>query len=100
MFQTVELEIEKTEFTGLSFVLLADGKWIKNDGSDFHIDFISETIRIPKASLSLSLSLSLSHTHTHTHKCILYICQVAENSLSYLRSLRVEQVLQKLCWRK
>lgn len=49
-YQTVELEIDKTEFTGLSFVLLADGNWIKNGGSDFHIDFISETIRIPKVA--------------------------------------------------
>ncbi|KAJ0962515.1 hypothetical protein J5N97_027637 [Dioscorea zingiberensis] len=46
--QTVEIELDKAEFTSLPFVLLADGNWIKDNGSDFHIDFISKTVKITK----------------------------------------------------
>ena len=33
------MEIEKDTFLGMPFVLLSNGRWIKNNGSDFYIEF-------------------------------------------------------------
>ncbi|KAE9449924.1 hypothetical protein C3L33_18166, partial [Rhododendron williamsianum] len=40
--QSLEIEIEDDGFVGMPFVLLSDGKWIKNDGSDFYVEFSAE----------------------------------------------------------
>ncbi|KAL9390289.1 hypothetical protein Peur_018894 [Populus x canadensis] len=37
--QSFEIEIEEDIFVGLPFVLLSNGRWIKNNGSDFYIEF-------------------------------------------------------------
>ncbi|KAL4347574.1 hypothetical protein GQ457_17G013530 [Hibiscus cannabinus] len=37
--QCIELEIEDGNFKGLPFVLLSGDKWIKNNGSDFYVEF-------------------------------------------------------------
>lgn len=37
--KVLEIEIEDGKFVGMPFVLLSDGKWIKDNGSDFCIDF-------------------------------------------------------------
>lgn len=37
--QSFELEIEEDTFVGMPFVLLSNGNWIKNKGSDFYIEF-------------------------------------------------------------
>ncbi|RQO94912.1 hypothetical protein POPTR_008G188150v4 [Populus trichocarpa] len=37
--QSFEMEIEKDTFIGMPFVLLSNGRWIKNNGSDFYIEF-------------------------------------------------------------
>ncbi|XP_065873488.1 alpha-glucan water dikinase, chloroplastic [Euphorbia lathyris] len=46
--QTFELEIEEDSFAGMPFVLLADGKWIKNNGADFYIEFSAGTKQVQK----------------------------------------------------
>ncbi|XP_058192973.1 alpha-glucan water dikinase, chloroplastic-like isoform X2 [Rhododendron vialii] len=40
--QSLEIEIEDDGFVGMPFVLLSDGKWIKNDRSDFYVEFSAE----------------------------------------------------------
>lgn len=35
----MELELEEGSFIGMPFVLRSDGKWIKDSGSDFYVDF-------------------------------------------------------------
>ncbi|XP_074274451.1 alpha-glucan water dikinase, chloroplastic isoform X2 [Silene latifolia] len=37
--QSVEIEIEGDDFVGIPFVLVSDGNWIKDNGSDFYVDF-------------------------------------------------------------
>ncbi|GMJ09703.1 STARCH EXCESS 1 [Hibiscus trionum] len=37
--QCIELEIKDGNFKGLPFVLLSGDKWIKNNGSDFYVEF-------------------------------------------------------------
>ncbi|KAI8021988.1 hypothetical protein LOK49_LG03G00270 [Camellia lanceoleosa] len=37
--QSLEIEIEDDSFMGMPFVLLSDGNWIKNNGSDFYVEF-------------------------------------------------------------
>ncbi|KAF3431222.1 hypothetical protein FNV43_RR25952 [Rhamnella rubrinervis] len=37
--QSLEIEIGEDSFKGMPFVLQSAGKWIKNKGSDFYIDF-------------------------------------------------------------
>lgn len=37
--QTLKIEIEEDSFVGMPFVLLSQGNWIKNGGSDFYIEF-------------------------------------------------------------
>ncbi|KAM1170836.1 hypothetical protein ACFX15_020715 [Malus domestica] len=37
--QSIEIEIEGESFKGMPFVLNASGNWMKNQGSDFYIDF-------------------------------------------------------------
>ncbi|CAL0313184.1 unnamed protein product [Lupinus luteus] len=37
--QTLDIEVEDDTFKGMPFVILSDGKWIKNNGSNFYIEF-------------------------------------------------------------
>ncbi|TYI43754.1 hypothetical protein ES332_A01G190300v1 [Gossypium tomentosum] len=37
--QCIEMEIADGNFKGMPFVLLSGGKWIKNNGSDFYVEF-------------------------------------------------------------
>ncbi|XP_031400299.1 alpha-glucan water dikinase, chloroplastic [Punica granatum] len=37
--QCLEIELEEDRFIGMPFVFRSDGKWIKNKGSDFYVDF-------------------------------------------------------------
>ncbi|XWS34753.1 hypothetical protein CRYUN_Cryun21dG0064500 [Craigia yunnanensis] len=37
--QCIEMEIKDGNFKGMPFILLSGGKWIKNNGSDFYVEF-------------------------------------------------------------
>ncbi|KAJ7943678.1 Alpha-glucan water dikinase, chloroplastic [Quillaja saponaria] len=37
--QSLDIEFEEDSYKGIPFVLLSDGNWIKNKGSDFYIEF-------------------------------------------------------------
>ncbi|XP_057416065.1 alpha-glucan water dikinase, chloroplastic isoform X2 [Lotus japonicus] len=47
--QSLDIEVDGDTFKGITFVTLSDGKWIKNNGSDFYVEF-SEKKKIQKAS--------------------------------------------------
>ncbi|XP_022735440.1 alpha-glucan water dikinase, chloroplastic-like isoform X2 [Durio zibethinus] len=46
--QCFEMEIEDGNFKGMPFVLLSGGKWIKNNGSDFYVEFSQRFMQIGK----------------------------------------------------
>lgn len=46
--QTLEIEIAEDSFVGMPFVLLSQGNWIKNQGSDFYIEFRVASKRVIK----------------------------------------------------
>ncbi|KAJ6321390.1 hypothetical protein OIU77_011468 [Salix suchowensis] len=46
--QSFEIEIEKDTFIGMPFVLLSNGRWMKNNGSDFYIEFSGGSKHIQK----------------------------------------------------
>ncbi|KAK7386775.1 hypothetical protein VNO78_27111 [Psophocarpus tetragonolobus] len=37
--QSLDIEVDDDTFKGIPFVILSDGKWIKNKGSNFYIEF-------------------------------------------------------------
>ncbi|XP_004509565.1 alpha-glucan water dikinase, chloroplastic isoform X1 [Cicer arietinum] len=37
--QSLDIEVDDDTFRGLTFVILSDGRWLKNNGSDFYIEF-------------------------------------------------------------
>ncbi|KAJ8569764.1 hypothetical protein K7X08_006341 [Anisodus acutangulus] len=39
MVQSLDIVIEDDNFVGMPFVLLSGGRWIKNQGADFYVDF-------------------------------------------------------------
>ncbi|XP_031124522.1 alpha-glucan water dikinase, chloroplastic [Ipomoea triloba] len=43
--QSLEIAIEDEDFVGMPFVLLCGEKWIKNNGSDFYVDFRTQPRR-------------------------------------------------------
>ncbi|KAL6007085.1 hypothetical protein ACLOJK_032581 [Asimina triloba] len=45
---SVEVEIDDGDFKGIPFVLLSSGNWIKNNGSDFYIEFSSQAEKARK----------------------------------------------------
>ncbi|XP_010248573.1 PREDICTED: alpha-glucan water dikinase, chloroplastic isoform X2 [Nelumbo nucifera] len=45
--QALEIEIEDN-FVGMPFVLVSNGNWIKNNGSDFYVDFNTESKKVKK----------------------------------------------------
>ncbi|KAF8016389.1 hypothetical protein BT93_H1790 [Corymbia citriodora subsp. variegata] len=47
--QRVEIELEDESFIGMPFVLRAGGNWIKDKGSDFYIQFVTESKQVQKA---------------------------------------------------
>ncbi|XVE74996.1 hypothetical protein DITRI_Ditri12bG0062300 [Diplodiscus trichospermus] len=46
--QCIDMEIEDDKFKGMPFVLRSGGKWIKNKGSDFYVDFSQKIKKIQK----------------------------------------------------
>ncbi|XWS69047.1 hypothetical protein CRYUN_Cryun04dG0146200 [Craigia yunnanensis] len=46
--QCIETEIEDGNFKGMPFVLLSGGKWIKNKGSDFYVEFSQRFKQVQK----------------------------------------------------
>ncbi|CAN0893175.1 Alpha-glucan water dikinase, chloroplastic [Linum grandiflorum] len=46
--QSFQIEIEDNSFVGMPFVLLSNGNWIKNNGSDFYVEFSSATKKVQK----------------------------------------------------
>lgn len=51
----MEIDIEDDSFVGMPFVLLSGGKWMKNQGSDFYVEFGVKPKQIQKVSLCLIL---------------------------------------------
>lgn len=35
----MDIDVDDDTFKGITFVILLDGEWIKNNGSNFYIDF-------------------------------------------------------------
>jgi len=35
----LDIEVDDDTFKGIPFVILSDGEWIKNNGSNFYIEF-------------------------------------------------------------
>ena len=50
--QSFEIEIEEDIFVGMPFVLLSNGRWIKNNGSDFYIEFSRGSKHVQKVVIS------------------------------------------------
>lgn len=50
--QSLEIAIEDEDFVGMPFVLLSGEKWIKNNGSDFYVDFRTQPQRVKENYLS------------------------------------------------
>ncbi|KAI8527034.1 hypothetical protein RHMOL_Rhmol12G0045200 [Rhododendron molle] len=46
--QSLEIEIEDDSFVGMPFVLRSGGNWIKNQGSDFYVEFGVKSKQIQK----------------------------------------------------
>ncbi|PPD97840.1 hypothetical protein GOBAR_DD05148 [Gossypium barbadense] len=46
--QCIEMEIADGNFKGMPFVLLSGGKWIKNNGSDFYVEFSQRFKQVQK----------------------------------------------------
>ena len=42
------MEIEDGNFKGMPFVLVSGGKWIKNNGSDFYVEFSQKFKQVQK----------------------------------------------------
>jgi hypothetical protein len=55
--QSFEMEIEKDTFIGMPFVLLSNGRWIKNNGSDFYIEFGRGSKHVQKVATNISFTL-------------------------------------------
>ncbi|RVW43449.1 Alpha-glucan water dikinase, chloroplastic [Vitis vinifera] len=54
--QTLKIEIEEDSFVGMPFVLLSQGNWIKNGGSDFYIEFRVGPKQVKKVALCFIFS--------------------------------------------
>ncbi|XP_068639129.1 alpha-glucan water dikinase, chloroplastic-like [Aristolochia californica] len=46
--QSIEIEVDGANFVGLPFVLLSNGRWINNNGSDFYVEFSSQVEKAMK----------------------------------------------------
>ena len=44
--QSVEIDIEGDGFTGMPFVLVSAGNWIKDKGSDFYVDLSARSKKV------------------------------------------------------
>ncbi|CAA0819704.1 Alpha-glucan water dikinase 1- chloroplastic [Striga hermonthica] len=46
--QSLEIIIEDDKYVGIPFVLLSDGNWVKNGGSDFYIELNTSPMKVKK----------------------------------------------------
>ncbi|KAI3997695.1 hypothetical protein MKX01_040668 [Papaver californicum] len=44
--QSLEIEIGEEDYVGMPFVLLSGGNWMKDSGSDFYVDFKTESKKV------------------------------------------------------
>lgn len=76
--QSLEIEFENDNYLGMPFVLLADGRWIKNKGFDFYVEFGATTKQVQHLSLSLYLS------ECDSTKDLAYICLSSSSNCCFL----------------
>lgn len=53
--QSIEIVIEDRDFVGMPFVLHSGGKWLKNNGADFYIQFAAESRKAKKVIVRFKL---------------------------------------------
>lgn len=46
--QSLEIVVEEGNFVGMTFVLLSGGNWVKDRGSDFYVEFGSQSKLVQK----------------------------------------------------
>ncbi|KAG9449919.1 hypothetical protein H6P81_009884 [Aristolochia fimbriata] len=46
--RSIEIEVDEGNYVGLPFVLLSNGRWINNNGSDFYVEFSSQIEKVKK----------------------------------------------------
>lgn len=46
--QSLEIVVEEDNFVGMTFVLLSGGNWVKDRGSDFYVEFGSQSKQVQK----------------------------------------------------
>lgn len=59
--QVVEIELDDGGYKGMPFVLRSGETWIKNNGSDFFLDFSTHDVRNIKAIVSAHFTLQTSY---------------------------------------
>lgn len=58
----MDIEVDDDTFRGLTFVILSDGRWLKNNGSDFYIEFGGKK-KIQKVTLCAVVSVVPLNRH-------------------------------------
>lgn len=69
----MDIVIEDGNFVGMPFVLFSGEKWIKNQGSDFYVDFSAASKLALKVSMLLNL-LDITCIHLDSRFGVLLAC--------------------------
>src|SRR3989442_10576748 len=92
--QAIEIEIEEDSLVGMPFVLVSNGNWIKNKGSDFYIEFSGRSKPVQKVASSLIFLQEFIVLYSFFYQ--LSVTEV----LSMKRMPVMEKVQPKCCWIK
>lgn len=89
-YQAIEIEIDGWDYNGMPFVLLSDGKWMKNNGSDFYIDFGSETTKCRKddgdgRGTAKSLLDKIAELESDAHRSLMHRFNIAADLMEQAR---------------
>lgn len=49
--QSLDIEVDDDTYVGMPFVLFSGGRWMKDNGSDFYVEFGVESKEVQKVAL-------------------------------------------------
>ncbi|KAL3501155.1 hypothetical protein ACH5RR_035604 [Cinchona calisaya] len=89
--QSLEIEFEDDSYLGMPFVLVSNGKWIKNKGFDFYVDFGTKTKKVHQGasdgrSTAKALLDKIAEMESEAQKSFMHRFNIAGNLIEEARS--------------
>uniref|UniRef100_A0A2P2LZP5 alpha-glucan, water dikinase n=1 Tax=Rhizophora mucronata TaxID=61149 RepID=A0A2P2LZP5_RHIMU len=101
--QAIKFEVEDDIFVGMPFVLLSNGKWIKNNGSDFYVEFGSGSKQVQKDAgdgrgTAKALLNKIAEMESEAQKSFMHRFNIAADLIDQAKDSEIQGLAGILVW--